>query len=236
MSVLDKWLGAARQPLEDESPVNTATSATNPKIPMQNNEIGVADRVRHHATFATDGPSDPGPVANVARCRMEFATAKSAENKGSRDLVANVAGNRRCAGTTLDAEAWSALFEERVLRHQYVGRLRAEAEQLAWGDLQSRWHIEHGERVPRDLCAGCRRSIGDMKALDLIDGCRVHFANHTCLFRHGDRWREAAARALQQAGLRPPRASNEDPNGSPTSGEGAAPPVNNEPLTDDLTR
>lgn len=206
MSVLDKWLGFARQPPADESPVNPATSATNPKIPMQNKEIGVADRVRHDATFATDGPSDPGLVADVARCRIEFATAKPAENKGSRDLVANVAGNRGCAGATLDAEAWSALFEERVLRHQYVGRFRAEAERLAWGDLQSRWHIEHGEQMPRDLCAGCRWPIGDVKALDLIDGSRVHFENHACLFRHGDRWREAATRALERVGLRPPKA------------------------------
>jgi len=107
----------------------------------------------------------------------------------------------------LDAAAWSALFEERVLRHQYIGRLRAEAERLAWGDLQSRWHIGHGDRVPRDLCAGCRRPIGDVAALDLIDGCRVHFENHACLFRHGHRWREAATQALERVGLRPPRTS-----------------------------
>jgi hypothetical protein len=53
-------------------------------------------------------------------------------------------------------------------------RPRIDAERIAWGMLENRWNIEHGERVPWDICAGCRRPIGEAPALDLIDGNRVH--------------------------------------------------------------
>jgi hypothetical protein len=97
-------------------------------------------------------------------------------------------------------------YEERAAIRQYDAHYsRAEAEALAWGEMQNRWHAEHGERVSRDLCAGCRRPIGTEKALDLIDGNRVHLGSNTdCLIRHGERWRAAAARALMALGLRPP--------------------------------
>jgi hypothetical protein len=103
------------------------------------------------------------------------------------------------------AQNWGDLFKERAAIRQFDGaRNRAEAERLAWNELQNRWHMEHGERVPPDLCAGCRRPIGDAEALDLIDRCRVHFKNSDCLIRHGERWRVAATRALLALGLRPP--------------------------------
>jgi hypothetical protein len=98
----------------------------------------------------------------------------------------------------LDPAAWRDLYDERSAIRQYDAHYsRAEAEALAWGEMQNRWHAEHGERVSRDLCAGCRRPIGTEKALDLIDGNRVHLGSNTdCLIRHGERWRAAAARAL----------------------------------------
>jgi hypothetical protein len=34
-------------------------------------------------------------------------------------------------------------------------------------------HLDHGERVPRDLCAGCRRPISGGEALHLADGNRA---------------------------------------------------------------
>jgi hypothetical protein len=75
---------------------------------------------------------------------------------------------------------------------------------LAWGAAQNRWHLEHGERVPPDLCAGCRQPIGGAEALDLIDGNRVHLSDgYNCLIRHGERWRAAATRALAELGLKP---------------------------------
>ena len=100
---------------------------------------------------------------------------------------------------------WRDLFEERAAIREFDGRYsRAEAEALAWGELQNRWHLEHGDRIPRDLCAGCRRPIGDAEALDLIDGSRVHLTDtNTCLIQHGNRWRANATRALMAVGLRP---------------------------------
>jgi hypothetical protein len=82
-----------------------------------------------------------------------------------------------------------------------------EAAGLAWSALQTRWHMVHDERVPRHLCAGCRRPIREAPVLDLIDGCRVHDdAGHVCLIRWGERWRGAATRELVAMGLRSPAA------------------------------
>jgi hypothetical protein len=81
---------------------------------------------------------------------------------------------------------------------------RDEAESLAWGELQNRWHMARGERVSRELCAGCRRPIGHAEALDMIDGNRVHLAILDCLIRHGERWRRAATASLVAIGLNPP--------------------------------
>jgi hypothetical protein len=100
---------------------------------------------------------------------------------------------------------WRDLFEERAAIREFEGGYpRAEAERLAWGNLENRWHLQYGERVPRDLCAGCRKPIGNADALDLIDGNRVHLAgDRGCLIRHGHRWRAVASRALAELGLRP---------------------------------
>jgi hypothetical protein len=101
---------------------------------------------------------------------------------------------------------WRDLYEERAAIREHDGyHTRVEAERLAWGELQVRWHLQHGEHVPRDLCAGCRKPIGDTKALDLIDGSRVHSrAGNGCLIRHGNRWRSAATFSLLALGLKPP--------------------------------
>jgi hypothetical protein len=102
------------------------------------------------------------------------------------------------------SRSWIALFEERVLHWSLDGRLarpRVEAKRLAYNELLNRWHMQHGERVPRDLCAGCRRPIRTDEALDLIDGSRLHGGVLDCLMRHGDRWRAAASRALDEFGI-----------------------------------
>src|SRR5262249_23214565 len=105
-----------------------------------------------------------------------------------------------------DEDYWRDEFEERAAILEYeVGYSRAEAEVLAWGEIENRWHLKHGERAPRDLCAGCRRPIGSADVLDLIDGNRVHIAaSQDCLIRHGNRWRANATRSLLALGLRPP--------------------------------
>jgi hypothetical protein len=90
-------------------------------------------------------------------------------------------------------------FEENRSRAAVI-REYTRSERFAWGERQNRWHLEHGERVPVDICAGCRRPIAAAEALDLIDGCRVHFGEIDCLIRHGTRWRAAATRALMALG------------------------------------
>jgi hypothetical protein len=103
-----------------------------------------------------------------------------------------------------DASLWIGRFEERNA-HRHPVCPRAVAERLAWAEIEARWHLERGERVPPELCAGCREPIGEAKALDLIDGCRVHLRpDHNCLIRYGGRWRAAATRALVLMGLTPP--------------------------------
>jgi len=108
---------------------------------------------------------------------------------------------------------WQALFDERAAIRQYDGRhTRAEAERLAWGELENRWHMQYGERISRDMCAGCRGPIGNSVAIDLIDGNRVHSVPTTTAFvQHGQRWRAAARRALIAFGIKPPHESAASP-------------------------
>jgi hypothetical protein len=113
-------------------------------------------------------------------------------------------GRREKEGVAVDASLWIDRFEERAT-HRHPIYPRAVAERLAWAEIEARWHLELGERVPRELCAGCREPIDEAKALDLIDGCRVHVRpDHNCLIRYGGRWRAAATRALMAMGLTPP--------------------------------
>jgi hypothetical protein len=110
--------------------------------------------------------------------------------------------------TALDEAAdWRARLRE-ALAHW--GALHpAEAEALAWSELQCRWHRLYGGRVPREICAGCREPVNDREALDLADGCRVHFDRFNCLLRYGDHWRGAATEALAALGLQLPAGAAE---------------------------
>lgn len=88
-------------------------------------------------------------------------------------------------------------------------RLASEAARLAWGEIELHWHMHYGERLPPDLCGGCRRPIGGAEALCLADDSRVHLDDLGCLIQYGTRWRAAATAALRKMGLTPPAA--EDP-------------------------
>jgi hypothetical protein len=81
-----------------------------------------------------------------------------------------------------------------------------EAERLAWGEIEDRWHQLHGTRAPQWQCAGCGEPIGGLTALDLTDGNRVHLDKLDCLLTFGDRWRSEATAGLQALGLDPPPA------------------------------
>lgn len=82
-----------------------------------------------------------------------------------------------------------------------------EAAQLAWGELQIRWHRLHGERVPHWECAGCHGPIGGLAAMTLADSNRVHIDTLDCLLHFGERWRNEATDALRALGLDPPAGS-----------------------------
>jgi hypothetical protein len=123
-----------------------------------------------------------------------------------RESKAEVLAALAVAATAAEAAWWRRHFVIRTIDRGLSGaRSPAEAAHIAWGELQNRWHLAHGERVPRELCAGCRHPIADWKALDLIDGNRLHGDNgNGCLIRWGERWRGAATEALAAMGLRPP--------------------------------
>src|SRR5258707_666038 len=59
------------------------------------------------------------------------------------------------------AADYRALFEERaaILQHD-GGYSRAAAELAAWGEVETAWHLEHGEPAPFDECGGCGGHIG----------------------------------------------------------------------------
>ena len=101
---------------------------------------------------------------------------------------------------------WRDQYEVRS-RHRELGgrRCRAEAELLAWSELQWRWHKQHGERVPLGICGGCWKPIRSGENIPLIDGTYVHSgARHDCLITYGRHWRWAATNALTAMGLMPP--------------------------------
>jgi hypothetical protein len=98
---------------------------------------------------------------------------------------------------------WHARHRE-ALSHWSALHPSDEAAQLAWGEMQCRWHRLHTEETTEWQCAGCGERIGGVAALDFQNGSRVHLDKLDCLIRYGDRRRGAATRALIAMGLRPP--------------------------------
>lgn len=161
--------------------------------------------------------ADPEPSCDLDRDQSDLS-----DKSGGRSLLSLMSQPEPCAtagfdrlpqlemdipeAAPADTQWWRDKYAERAAHREYDGGYpRVEAELLAWHELENRWNLANGERVLRELCAGCRRPIGTEAALDLIDGNRVHDrSEHECLIRHGERWRDAAARALVRIGLRPP--------------------------------
>jgi hypothetical protein len=139
-------------------------------------------------------------------CAGTPAKAAKALKFGGRNLsaFAALAGVEAQARNFADDPAWwRDLLDERAAIRQFDGGYgHAEAERLAWEEIECLRHRLFGERVSRDLCAGCLQPIAPAQALALDHGCRVHLA---CVSRYGRRWREAAATALAALGLYPPR-------------------------------
>ncbi len=151
----------------------------------------------------------PDPAAAPPLPATERALTTRGEGEVERAVIVEHGGGS--APIAPHPAWWRDEYAERAAMRQYHGGYpRAEAELLAWRELENRWNLTHGERVSRELCAGCRRAIGTEEALDLIDGNRVHDrAEHQCLIRHGERWRAAASRALIATGLQSPAKEKE---------------------------
>src|SRR5690349_17862625 len=146
-------------------------------------------------------PPPAGVIQLLSSHKTEIVEILRAETSSTARCVESA----ETAARHTDQSWWRNLFAERAAHYELVGRRRRDdAEKVAWGELLNRWHVEQGERIPRDICAGCRRPIGTDRALDLIDGNGVHLDDaNNCLIRHGERWRTTATRALVALGLRP---------------------------------
>jgi hypothetical protein len=221
MSVIDHWLSRQPSSLESHEVDKAATFATFGKTYRESNESHVAKCVVTSEALATAGTEESQISETLNRDLRQKSPQKSSSSahmsQKSQESESGITRSPRAANVdsalnlTSDSAGcrrdWRYFYEERAAIREYDGHYtRAEAEVLAWGQLQDRWHFEHGVRVPRDLCAGCRQSIGSADALDLIDGNRVHLrGDRDCLVQHGERWRAAATRALLALGLRPPQ-------------------------------
>ena len=106
-----------------------------------------------------------------------------------------------------EATDWGARHRE-ALAHWGALCPADEAAWLAWGELQDRWHRQHGARAPEWQCAGCGQPISGLKALILGDGNRVYINKLGCPLAFGERWRSEAAAGLRAFGLDPPPGSD----------------------------
>jgi hypothetical protein len=162
----------------------------------------------HSENCTPEGVLDPSAAtrrhSEPAIPLLSFSGSDTATKatKATEVSIRSAAGNETWGSD--QAEHWVDLFAQRAAKWELGGRPRAEAERVAWAEVQNRWHLRHGERVTRDICAGCRKPIGGGATSDLIDGSHVHVDNeNACLIRHGERWRAAATRMLMALGLRP---------------------------------
>jgi hypothetical protein len=188
-------------------PADAKNSASHPTLEN-------AERQTHAAKVANSAKATLANLAGLAGVPPDHrvSTGSNAWQNGEQPAPAAKAAKPAKVAQTLAitpaAPSWRNLFVERAA---------IRGERLAWGELQNRWHMTHGKRVPTALCAGCRRPIGELRdreksdisekraPLDLIDGNRVHdAAAHDCLIRYGERWRGAATRALVAMGLSAP--------------------------------
>jgi hypothetical protein len=157
-----------------------------------------------------DSSLKKGPVSDHFRQgkaieAIEAIGTKAAEERQKAAGTNGMVERRDMAARWEAQDGWA--FSEELFAHRefYSGHARATAERLAWGEMQNKWHMLHGERVPKQICAGCRRPIGIGPVLPMIDGNVVHAqGNHECLIQYGARWRGAATRALWAMGFKQP--------------------------------
>jgi len=178
--------------------------------------MGLADRWlanEPHSSGRTLATSATSATSIVSHCNFRKKDVASALRQVATSCYLRLApgsmsemSQTRGGEQLWSLERWRDEFEERAAIRECDGHYtRAEAERLVWGELENRWHKEHGERFPPDTCAGCRRPIGQHRALDVADGNRVHDTDdHACLIKFGKCWRGRAQQALIEMGLKPP--------------------------------
>jgi hypothetical protein len=182
--------------------------------PAENSDSGLARKV-----LSVDGYSGKSgkSVSNqqLAGSHPGNADGQSGNSSSDQDVASDLIsiGSQRDdvvsspADTSGSDSAWWRDQYERRSRHRELGgrRSRAEAELLAWHELEWRWHKQHGEQLPPGICGGCRKPIGTAETILLIDGNRLHGGEgHECLAAYGRRWRATAVAALHALGLDPP--------------------------------
>jgi hypothetical protein len=160
-------------------------------------KIGASVRRDDKDRLVVRAGTRPVPAAMVRQLRESKAQTLAA-------LASNLEPQESDAGDT-DPTWWQQHFINRAIHWELRGyRCQAEAEKLAWGDLQIRWHRQHGKRFLVWQCAGCDQPVGSLPTLDVGDGNQVHLHTLDCLIRYGYRWRGGATRALAAMGLTPP--------------------------------
>jgi len=185
-----------------------------PPCPGEDSSAGLARKVSSMGGYSGKSGKSPQNQALTGGHRKN-ASGKSGNCYSDQRVAGNLIGPRSRSGQELVSPAdtfrpgpawWRGQYEERSWHNELGGRrCRAEAERLAFGELQWRWHTRHGEGMPPGICGGCQKPIGAAENIPLIDGTYVHGGDgHDCLIAYGRRWRGAATRALAAMGLMPP--------------------------------
>src|SRR5215472_10005948 len=116
----------------------------------------LTERVRASKPVLLAALADTGPRPGAAQKRgggvpnpwRNSATAQHLTAESSSDHAIPTPAADCCARHREALAYWSAL------------RPASEAAPLAWGKIELHWHMQYGERLPPNLCAGCRRPIG----------------------------------------------------------------------------
>jgi hypothetical protein len=89
--------------------------------------------------------------------------------------------------------------------HHYARRYDHEvAPRMAYNTVLTDWHLSCGHVPARTHCAGCGRPlVSGEPDMVLPDGAHLHDSD-ACLVAWGDKWRTAAAAALQRLGINAP--------------------------------
>jgi hypothetical protein len=205
------WAGTRK-----ESRVTRVTRVTNTPNPSISAALEATAEVTRAAEPKVIGVTAPSPsaieVTQVTQRPTSGLPRKPIDDQCSNPGNPSNPQNRECP-TTPDVAAdpawWRGLFEERAaIREIDRGRLREDAEGLAFGDVILEWHQRHGVRPDSRRCACCGDELVGEAGFVLCDGARVHLdgvRGVNCVIGYGQKWRGAAVAALRALGVDPPK-------------------------------